>query len=321
MIGHRTALVLVAAILLITDAQGQGNSNGPVRDGSNHARIVLPVACGGVSTAACAKVLPTIAVRAAQSGVDLKPAAGGIPTDTVTAVCDGHAAAAIVQHDAIALIGRQPPCRGHFDLVGRPLYPYYAFLIVRADLPFRQLDELSGDKRRHVIMAGAEGTGGQITLGFLLRSDQTLKRSINVAMGDPDVGLRLVANGTIDGFFAVEPLDSDMINRVRRRMDTRGKPLYSFIDIRPPPEFFRTGDGGGHCLYRLAALDFGGTEPVTTVSLDAVMLIGHLLHDTHARGGPRASDALASAIDAARDALLADTKSPPDWRPAGTSCQ
>jgi hypothetical protein len=253
--------------------------------------------------------------------VDLKPAAGGIPSDTVTAVCDGHAAAAIVQHDAIALIGRQPPCRGHFDLVGQPLYPYYAFLIVRADIPFRQFDEMSGDKRRRVIMAGAEGTGGQITLGFLLRSDPALKRSINVAMGDPDVGLQGVADGSIDGFFAVEPLDSDMISRARRRTDAHGKPLYSFIDIRPPPEFFRTGDGGGNCLYRLAALDFGGTEPVTTVSLDAVMLIGHTFHDAHARGGPRAADALASAIDAAQTAILADTKSPSDWRPAGTSCQ
>ena len=321
MTGRCAVLALIAAVMLTADAQGQGNPSGPVRDRSTYPPIALPVACGGVSMASCAKVLPRIAVRAAQSGVDLKPTAGGIPTDTITAVCDGHAAVAIVQHDAIALIGRQPPCRGHFDLVGQPLYPYYAFLIVRADIPFRQFDEMSGDKRRHVIMAGAEGTGGQITLGFLLRSNPSLKRSISVAMGDPDVGLQLVANGSIDGFFAVEPLDSDVINRVRRRMDTHGKPIYSFIDIRPPPAFFLTGDGGGHCLYRLAALDFGGAEPVTTVSLDAVMLIGHTFHDVHAGGGPRASDALASAIDAAQTAILADTKSPPDWRPAGTSCQ
>jgi hypothetical protein len=306
--------VLLAAICLTGGALGQ-----ELR--SNDTPIVLPVACGGVAMAACAKVLPRIAVRAAQSGVTLKLAVGGIPSDTVTAVCDGHAAAGIVQHDAIALIGRRPPCLGHFDLVGQPLYPYYAFLIVRADLAVRQLDEMSGDKRRRVIMAGAEGTGGQITLGFLLRSNPILKRSISVTMGDPDVGLRLVANGSIDGFFAVEPLDSDMINRVRRIMDIHGKPLYTFVDIRPPPEFLRIGDGAGHCVYRLTALDFGGTESVTTVSLDAVMLIGHTFHDAHARGGPRAADALASAIDAAQTAILADTKSPPDWRPASTSCQ
>jgi hypothetical protein len=313
-----TVLVLAAALGLTAVAPGR---TGPVDVHQDYPPIVLPVACGGVSMAACAKVLPTIAVPAARSGMDLKPAAGGIPTDTVTAVCDGHAAAAIVQHDAIALIGRQPPCRGHFDLVGQPLYPYYAFLIARADKPFRQLDELSGDKRRRVIMAGAEGTGGQITLGFLLRSNPVLKRSINVTMGDPDVGLQQVANGSIDGFFAVEPLDSDVISRVRRRVDTNGKPIYVFVDIRPPPEFFHTGDGAGHCLYRHAALDLGDAEPVTTVSLDAVMVIGHTFHDAHARGGSRVADALASAIDTAQTAILAGTKSPPDWRPAGTSCQ
>jgi hypothetical protein len=312
------ALLVAAAIGLAGGALGQSNPTGVQQD---YAPIVLPVACGGVAMSACAKVLPRIAVRAAQSGVNLKSAAGGIPSDTVTAVCDGHAAAAIVQHDAIALIGRQPPCLGRFDVVGQPLYPYYAFLIVRADLPFRQLDEMAGDKRRRVIMAGAEGTGGQITLGFLLRSNPVLKRSINIAMGDPDVGLQQVANGSIDGFFAVEPLDSDMISRARRITDNHGKRLYSFIDIRPPPEFFHTGDGAGHCLYRLTALDLGGSEAVTTVSLDAVMLIGRTFHDAHARGGPRAADALASAIDAAEIAILADTKSPPDWRAAGTSCQ
>jgi hypothetical protein len=296
-------------------------SAGALAQHLDYAPIVLPVACGGVSNVSCAEVLPRLAVRAAQSGVALKPAAGGIPSDAVTAVCFGQAAAAIVQHDAIPLIGRQQPCLGHFDLVGRPLYPYYAFLIVRADSPFRELDELAGNKRRRVIMAGAEGTGGQITLGFLLRSNPTLQRSINVAMGDPEVGLLRVADGTIDGFFAVEPLNSDMIDHVRRRIDAHGVPLYTFLDIRPQPEFFRIGDGSGHCIYRLTALDFGGAEPVTTVSLDAVMLIGRSYHDAHARGGPGVAETLASAIDAAQSAILAATKSPAEWHGADTSCQ
>jgi hypothetical protein len=112
-----------------------------------------------------------------------------------------------------------------------------------------------------------------------------------------------------------------LIDRVRLAVDARGKPLYKFIDVRPPPELFRTGDGNGRCLYRLTALDFGGAEPVTTVSTDAVLMLGRRFHDAHARGGPPAADALASAIEASRAAILADMKSPPDWRPAATSCQ
>jgi hypothetical protein len=311
-------LVLLAAIWLTAGAHGQDSAGGGAKD---YAPIVLRVACGGVFKVACAKVLPRIAAQTVQAGVELKPAGGGIPFDTVAAVCDGQAAAAIVQRDAIVLIGGQPSCLGRFDFVGRPLYPYYAFLVVKADAQFRQLDDLAGDKRRRVIMAGAEGTGGQITLGFLLRSNPAWQRSIAATMGDPDVGLQRVADGSIDGYFAVEPLDGELIDRVRRRADAHGNALYKFIDIRPVQGFFRIADGGGHCLYRLTALDFGGDDTVATVSLDAVMLLGRGFRDAHARGGPRVTDALVSAIDATQTAILADTKSPPDWRPAGTACQ
>jgi hypothetical protein len=74
-------------------------------------------------------------------------------------------------------------------------------------------------------------------------------------------------------------------------------------------------------LYRLTALDFGGADPVATVSLDAVMVLDHAFAAAQAKGGPRVPDALASAIEAAEPAILAEMKSPPDWRPASASCQ
>jgi hypothetical protein len=310
--------VLIGVIGLMVAAYGQTSPGGA---SSDYAPVALRVACGGVFNAACTKVLPRIAAQTVHAGLLLRPASGGIPFDVAAAVCDGEAAAAIVQHDLIPLISRQSPCLGRFDFVGRPLYPYYAFLIAKADATFRGLDDLAGSKRRRLIMAGAEGTGGQITLGFLLRSNPIWQRAISVTMGDPDVGLQHVADGSIEAYFAVEPLDSEMIERVRRRSDGHGKPSFTFIDIRPVQAFFNIGDGGGHCLYRLTALDVGGAEPVTTVSLDAVMLLGRTSREVHARGGPRAMDALVSAIDAAETAILADTKSPPDWRPPGGSCQ
>jgi hypothetical protein len=310
--------ILIAAIAWSQTSHAQSN---PPAQASDYAPVALRVACGGVFNVACTKVLPRIAAQTVHAGLVLRPASGGIPFDVAAAVCNGEAAAAIVQHDLIPLIARQSPCLGRFDYVGRPLYPYYAFLIARADAPFHGLDDLAGSKRRRLIMAGAEGTGGQITLGFLLRSNPVWQRAISVTMGDPDVGLQHVADGSIEAYFAVEPLDSEMIERLRRRLDAQGKPLYTFIDIRPVQAFFNIGDGGGRCLYRLTALDVGGAEPVTTVSLDAVMLLGRTSRDVHARGGPRAMDALVSAIDAAGPAILADTKSPPDWRPVGGTCQ
>lgn len=319
--GMTRCLALFALLVVLGATGGAYGQGSPGGVGPAYAPVVLRVACGGAFGAACTKVLPRIAAQTVRTGLDLKPAIGGLPSDVLTAVCDGQVAAAIVQRDPLALFGRQPFCLGHFDLVGQPLYPIYAFLVARADTPFRSLDELARDRRRRVIMAGAEGTGGQITLGFLLRSGQVPRQSVTVAVGDPDVGLRGVADGSIDSFFAVEPLGSPLLDRVRRAADAHGKPLYTFLDINPAPELFRISDGAGHCLYRLTGLDFGGAAPVTTVSLDAVLILGRTFRGTHARGGPGAADALTDAIDASREAILADTASPGDWRPTGSSCQ
>jgi len=311
-------LTLVAAIGLTFGAGAQDTANDPVRNRSDFAPIVLRVACGGIAKAACAKVVPRLTARTVQAGVNLRPSGSGLALDTAAAVCTGEAAAAIVQRDALALTARLPSCSGRYDVVGRPLYPFYAFLVVKADATFRQLDDMAG---KRLVVTGSPGSGGQIALGFLLRSNPALQRSVTVSMGDPAVALAWVAAGSIDGFFALDTLDSEMIDQVRLRVDPRGKPLYAFIDIRPGQEFFRNGDGAGHCLYRLTALDFGVGLPVTTVSEDAVMLVARSSRDNHAKGGPRVADALAGAIDGAAAAILADMKSPSDWRPVGTSCQ
>ena len=313
-------LVLVAAIGLTTGAREQGYPNAPVREPLDFAPIVLRVACGELFEAPCAKVLPRLAARTAQAGLDLKPVESGGAIDTAAAVCQGQAAAAIVQRDAIALIGRQPPCLGRYDIVGRPLYPRYALLVVRAGASFRSLDDLAEAGRRTTVAVGAEGSAAQVTFGFLLRSNTEWQRAIAVTNDDAETALERVAGGSIDGLFAMGSLDDALINRVRLRTDTRGKPVYAFIDVRAGSDFFRVSDGAGHCLYRVTALDFGGPTPVTTVSVDAVLLLGRGFREAHARSGPVAWDALASAIDATQTLILAALKSPADWRPAGAAC-
>jgi hypothetical protein len=296
-----------------------GLSRGAIAQGSTgYAPIVLQIACGGLAKSACTKVVPRIASRTLQAGINLKPSGSGLALDTAAAVCESEAAAAVVQRDALALIARLPSCTGRYDIIGKPLYPWYAFLVVKVGAPFQELADMAG---KRLVVTGSPGSSGQIALGFLLRSDPNLQRRVAVSMGDPDIALAEVANGSADGFFALDTLDSDLIDRVRVKLDAHGKPLYTFIDIRPGPELFRIGDGAGHCLFRLTALDFGGRVPVTTVSEDAVMILARAARDAHAKGGPRVSDALATAIDAVEPAILADMKSPGDWRPVGTACQ
>jgi hypothetical protein len=315
---HVAVLALIAAVSLSSGAHAQGSlTNGP----PDYAPVVLYVACGEVFDAACAKVLPRIATRTAQAGLELRPVESGLPLDAAATVCLGQVAVAIVPRDAVAQLGHQPACLGRYDIVGRPLYPYYAFLVVKAGTPFRRLDDLVSDGRRRVIAAGAEGSGGQIALGVLRRINPDMERGIAVTNDEADTALARIADGSIDAFFTMETLGGALIDRIRMKTDPAGKPLYTFIDIHPGPDFWREGDGGGHCLYRVAAVDFGGSAPVTTLSVDAVMVLGRAFRDAHARGGPKAPDALASAIDVTQAAILTDMKSPSDWRPAATSCQ
>jgi hypothetical protein len=286
-----------------------------------YAPLALNVACGELFDPVCARVLPKLAARTGQAGLTLAAVQSGGALDTVAVVCAGQVAAAIAPRDAIARLSRQPNCQGRYDIVGPTLYPLYALLVVKAGGPFRQLDDLTRDGRHAAIAAGEEASGGQVTLGFLMRADPQRRDEMTVTDDDFTAAAARIDDGTIDGFFAMTSLADDLIDRVRLRVDASGKPLYRFVEIRPPPELFRLGDGNGRCLYRLTALDFGGAEPVTTVSTDAVLMLGRVFRDAHARGGPRAADALASAVEASRAAILADMKSPGDWRPPATSCQ
>jgi hypothetical protein len=321
MMRRLAALVLAAAVGSAAGAHGQGTPNGTVRDRSDYAPIVLNVACGDLRGPPCAVALPKIAVRAAQSGLDLKPMESGAALGTFAAVCEARAAAAIVQRDAVAYLANNPACTGHYAIVGRAIFPYYAVLIVRADAPFRSIGDMAADGpdgRKKMIGAA---TGGQVTLSFLLKTNPDLERTIGVVNDDPISALDRIASGAIDGFFAIETLNGDLLDRVRVKLDPAGKPLYRFVDVRPGPEFLRTGDGLGQCLYRLTAMDFGGRNPVTTISVDAVMVLGQSFRDAHAKSGPRAGDALTSAIAATQNSVLADMKSPRDWRPVIASCK
>ena len=118
----------------------------------------------------------------------------------------------------------------------------------------------------------------------------------------------------------MESLDSDALDRIRLDRDAHRKPLFAFVDVLPGAAFLQSGDVSGNCLYRLTGLDFGGPVPVTTISSDAVMIVGRGFRSAHAKGGPAAADVVASAIDAAHAEILTAMKAPSDWRPPAGSC-
>jgi hypothetical protein len=294
------SFAIVAAIVLAGGAHGQNDKG--------YAPVSLAVACGPLTRADCGKVLPAIGSRTALAGLELRAMDGGGALGAIGAVCLGQIAAAIVPRDVAARMAREPDCRKRYAIVGRPLFPLYALLVVKAGAPFRQLSELT----RIVATDAAD----LITLELMAPADPPRRE----AAADFEAVSQRIADGSIDGWFSVRPLMSDLIDRIRLKTDARGSALFRFIDVRARPDASRETDDDGNCLHRRVALDFGGAEPVTTVSTDAVIVLGVAFRDAHARGGPRAAEALASAIDAAATSILAETKSPRDWRPTATSC-
>jgi hypothetical protein len=288
MIAMRAAWPL-AAILMVLARGTHGQT-------ADYAPIALTVACGALSGPVCSRVLPMLGARAAQTGLALKPAGSASPPGAIEAVCGGLVAAAIVARDVAVRWARQNECRDRYGLIGHPLFPLYALLVVRTGAP-----------RRSSVGTIVADTDGAVTYALLASANPD-------AVDTFDAASERVVNGSIDGFFTVRPLVSGLINRIRTMNDGRGRPLFEFVDVRI------AGDSGAPCVWRAAALDFGGAAPVTTLSTDAVLILGTGFRDAHARGGPPAADALAAAIDAASAAILAETRSPRDWRGAGASC-
>lgn len=155
------ALVIASLAAFSAHAQNASPPPGPL----DYAPVRLVVGCGEAFQTECGKVLPGIAAKVERAGLVLEPTQTGDALRTVSAVCSG-AAAAIVQHDAAALAARDPTCNGRAEVVGRPLFPVYALMVVRADAAARSFDGLMSDARRTSIAAGPQGSGGQITLGF-----------------------------------------------------------------------------------------------------------------------------------------------------------
>ncbi|MSP02488.1 MAG: hypothetical protein EXR07_15770 [Acetobacteraceae bacterium] len=306
---HRLAGFACAAVLSVTvGAVGQSTLDARLRGQLDNAPVALEVACGALDREPCGKILAELSVRTSPKGVVLKQADPMPAQEAVSAVCEARIAAAIVPRDALA----RADCAERYAIVGPPLFPWYALLVVRADTSLRQWDDLFRVEPVTRPLTIATTTTSQAVLE---RLPPARREPVSVTNQAPDPALRQLTTGAIDAYLAVETLGGDLIGRVR------GNPRHAFLELRPSQAFFRAGDGKGHCLYRTAALDFGTGPPLTTVSVDAVMILGGTFRAVHAKGGPEAATALTAAIEPARAAILSVTKSPPGWRPAASSCQ
>ena len=289
---------IIATLLLCAALTAQSRA----QTAGDNLPLVLGVGCGPLKGMLCRAVVPRIGARSERMGVVTRAMPTANVTEAADAVCDGKLAAAIVPRDAVPRT-----CGDRAEIVGRPLFPYYAILLVKAGEPFRHLDDLAEGKTHPVLAAP-----GDPALLDLLRVNPMLRDHLDIADGAGEDGLREVASGAASALLTLTSLENTLIG-----FSGHG---FTLIDIHPPGAFLALADASGHCLYRAVALDFGGGTPVTTISTDAVLLVGHGVRNAHAKGGPPAGDALAAAIEDVRVPILADTHSPPDWRPVAAAC-
>lgn len=282
-------------------------------------KIAMEVACGKLEKSNCAQVLPRIAEQSMQSGLALTPVESEGSMESATGVCKGLVPAAIVQRDAADLRRRNADCVGRYEPVGKALYPYYGYLVTAAASRYDSLSGLIDDTPQgkvRTIAAGAIGSGGQVTLGYMLRANPEWKRSVTVANFALDTALQRITDGSVDAFFVMDGPGSDLIDQIKSAVDAKGRPLYKFLDVRPGKQFYATRDWSGRNLYQEVVLEGGFFHSTKTVSVDALMIVANDFRENRAKNGPRAVQLLADAIDRSQAEVFADTKTPRDWIPA-----
>lgn len=287
--------------------------------GSSTEKISMEVACGKLEKSNCAQVLPRIAEQSAPAGLQLSPVASEGSSESATGVCKGAVPAAIVQRDAADLRRRAADCVGRYEPVGKALYPYYGYLVASAESRYDSLSRLLEDTPQgkvRTIAAGALGSGGQVTLGYMLRSNPNWKRVTEVANYGLETALQRITDGSVDAFFVMDGPGSELVEQIRSAVDAKGKPLYKFLDVRPGRQFYATRDWGGRMLYQEVVLEGGLFHSTKTVSVDALVIVSNEFREDRGKNGPRAVGLLGEAIDRAQAGILADTKTPHDWVPA-----
>jgi TRAP-type uncharacterized transport system substrate-binding protein len=290
-----------------------------LNSGANAVKLSMEVACGKLEKSNCNQVLPRIAEQSMQTGLSLSPVESEGSMESASGVCAGAVPAAIVQRDAADLRRRNADCVGRYEPVGKALYPYYGYLVAAAASRYDSLSALIEDtpqgKVRNVA-AGAVGSGGQVTLGYMLRTNPEWKRTVSIANYSLDTALQRITDGSVDAFFVMDGPGSDLIDQIRVAVDAKGKPLYKFLDVRPGKQFYASRDWSGRNLYQEVVLEGGFFHSTKTVSVDALMIVSNEFRENRAKNGPRAVGLLAEAIDRAQAGVFADTKTPRDWVPA-----
>jgi hypothetical protein len=287
-------------------------------------QVTVRVAAGVKTKGNYSQVVPIIADQLSGTDITLVPDESTGSFMSATGVCLGLDEAAIVQRDAASERAHvsdrnAASCAGRYVSLGKPLYPYYGFWVVRADTSYNRVSgQIGGVGEGQVlnVAAGEDGSGGQITLKNLLASNPRWHSVVHVTTDGGQAALRLLRDRNIDAFFLMDDRSSSMIEtEIKGEVDARGRPVFKFLAINPPSGFFDMTDWTGRKMYQPEQLTSGWFGGIGTISVDAVFIVSKAWwrHDSATQ---QVVAQLGRAIDNAEPAIRAATHTPSDWVPA-----
>lgn len=313
--GHRLAVI---AVLLCGIGAAHAQTPTPAAVSAPQPTATLDVACGDLKKASCNLALPPIAQNAAKKGLTLAPtASAGSVQSAEEDVCPGKVPAAIGMADGFNSVRNSPACAGGFDVIGKPLFPYFGYLVVANSVYGNSLDHLLYytllPDQQFTISAGKPGTGAQITFANILATNPTYKKLIAVSTLDRDAALQAIQNHQLGGYFIMDGPNSPSIAAISEATDDHGNPLYKFLSITPGPDFYALKDAHGNPLYQKVTINAGfmGFGSTSTVSTNAVMIVNH--DWAHDPANAPALNILKLAANQAGSAIRTATQTPETW--------
>lgn len=286
--------------------------------GNSAFKATLGIACGSIEKSNCAQVLPRIAAQAAPKGLTLEAIASKGSLQSAEGVCKNVVQGALGQRDAFDQIKRQTECVNAFEQAGKPIYPYYGYFVAPANSPYdsvRDLVKHTPEGKIVTVAVGKEGSGGQITLGNILKNVPEFKRVLQMKNQDQNIALDSMKNGSLDALFVMDGPGSELVDDIKKALGKDNKPLFKFLSIELDDTFYKNVQGWDRKpLYYKVSISapgwFSGNK--NTIAVDAVAIIS----SEWVKQDPNASKAIrifVEATDAAEAGIRADVKVPKDW--------
>jgi TRAP-type uncharacterized transport system substrate-binding protein len=306
-------IVAAVSVLLLASAPVWADSLSDRRAAKERSETVeVEVACGKLDKENCAVVVPEINAKTVSQNVRLKPLESKGSVESVDGLCDGDVQMAVVQADVLAIRSAKPDCAGKVVVLGRPLFPYEGFMVVRADAREGKF----GDMVNHLatgavlrVAAGGSGSGGELTLRNILAKAPEWKQLVDIAPDGSDTALNKLRDRQIDAFFVMDGPQSPLLQEVRETVDPKTKQrIFKFVDMRPDDKLTAIAFNG-RSLYATATLEAGWFSALKSIATPAVFAI----RDDFYRNEPAVTAKIRQGAEDALPAIAARAGARPDW--------